>query len=137
MTVTSAYATIPAALRASVVRRMVVEEGFEDQQLAERSVTELEKFLSFCAAKPGQRYTPSHLVDEAWHALIAHTQGYRELCAYLTHGGFIDHTPPRSSEEAHLLIANFPKTAEAMTAGGYDIDPALWAEASHSSCGCV
>ena len=99
--------SISDALRASVIHRLVSEDNLGDLA-AVRYVDELEKFLAFCAANPGERYTPSDPVDRAWHALIAHTIGYREYCADLTGGSFIDHTPPRSIDEGQMLIGVDP-----------------------------
>lgn len=135
MTTAVTTRVLSPALRASVIRRLVAEEGL-DKQLAARSTSELEKFLVFCVANPGGRYTPNDEVDTAWHALLAHTAAYRDLCSALTGGSFIDHIPPRSAEEAHVLVANFPRTVWTMLAQGVDIDPSLWVEPSHSSCGC-
>jgi len=127
--------TMPDQMRMSVTHRLVSEDSFAEG-LAERAVAELEKFLEFCAHNPDRRFTPSDPVDKAWHAAIVHTASYRDFCRSLTGGSFIDHTPPRSADEARRLTANFPATVEAMRGASVELDAELWSSPSHSSCGC-
>lgn len=62
-----------------------------------RSVTEVAKFLSLCAAS-NETLTPSKLVDDVWHEMILFTRSYQSICTrYL--GRFVHHQPSNNSEQ--------------------------------------
>ncbi len=59
--------------------------------LANRSLTELLRFLHLCAFDP-RPLTPSELVDRCWHELILFTKLYQETCR-VAFGRFVHHNP--------------------------------------------
>lgn len=90
---------------------------------AQRIVTEALKFVVAAARFPTVKITPSHIVDEGWHALILHTNLYEKLCKRL--GRFVHHWPERPDEqryEPHALT----RTVALIEQAGFHVDSELW-----------
>lgn len=108
------------ARAAHLVRRD--NEGV-DQLLAERIVDEALKFVAAAATSTGRHLRPSKTVDMGWHAVILHTQVYRELCGAL--GRFVDHRP-EGPETLRRDADALDRTLDAIRAAGYAPDAYLW-----------
>lgn len=50
-----------------------------------------------------QKFTPSVLVDEAWHCLILHTRSYHQFCQQF-YGAFIHHHPGGDEATNHKQL---------------------------------
>jgi hypothetical protein len=116
------------------VNRLCQLEKLERQH-GERIANETLLFLEVCARNSGRRFTPSEDVDKGWHVLLQFTKEYRALCGRLG-GSMIDHTPPRSEDEADWLHQNFRTTVNLMAQQATGFDPSLWEAAATSICGC-
>lgn len=61
-----------------LVARVCAEHQDVDRALAARVVDQAAAFIATAAADPGQRLTPSPLVDLAWHEFLLRTKDYRK-----------------------------------------------------------
>ncbi|MFF0216936.1 glycine-rich domain-containing protein [Streptomyces vinaceus] len=124
----------PALSRSA--RHLLSDEGFArvahlvmrdnegvDRALAERIVDEALKFVVAAATTFGRRLRPSKTVDMGWHALILHTEMYRQLCASVDR--FVDHRP-EGPETLKRDADTLARTMEAIREAGYEPDAYLW-----------
>ncbi|MFF7525970.1 glycine-rich domain-containing protein [Streptomyces pseudovenezuelae] len=106
-----------------LVSRIVKDEEVEPG-LAGRIMDSALGFLYLSATSPGQRLSPSPLVDIGWHTFILYTRGYREFCQRVA-GRFIDHEP-NDVPEAPQKPSGIKRTIAAFKAAGLPIDEMLW-----------
>ncbi|MCX4780040.1 hypothetical protein [Streptomyces sp. NBC_01264] len=125
----------PTALSASA-QHLLTEEGFTrvthlvqrdndgiDEALAARIVDEALKFVAAAATSTGRHLRPSKTVDMGWHALILHTEMYREVCGGV--GRFVDHRP-EGPETLRRDADTLDSTMDAIREAGYEPDAYLW-----------
>lgn len=101
-----------------------------------RGVDQMAGFLAACAVTP-EPLGPSMFVDELWHAFIVRTADYAAFCDRIA-GRFIHHIPEDEREHDPRLpgkdAAMRARTVAAITAAGYDVDPAFWPELGAADC---
>ncbi|MFE6872786.1 glycine-rich domain-containing protein [Kitasatospora sp. NPDC057692] len=114
-----------------LVHRVAHDHAME-RQLAERVVDQALAFLGACAASPGARLSPSHLVDHGWHAFLMYTREYAAFCDRIA-GSFLHHRP----EDGDGLVRGraVAATTAALRAAGFQVDPELWAVSANCSEG--
>ncbi|MGA5598484.1 hypothetical protein ACPCSE_30040 [Streptomyces cellulosae] len=99
-------------------------EGVTTIELGMRIVDEALKFLVAAANNTKNRQLrPSKTVDMGWHALILHTEIYRDVCGNL--GQFIHHRP-EGPETLRRVATTLDTTQDAIREAGYQPDPYLW-----------
>ncbi|WP_371644768.1 MULTISPECIES: hypothetical protein [unclassified Streptomyces] len=108
---------------ARVARLVVRDNDGVDEVLAERIVDEAIKFVVTAATATGRQLRPSKTVDMGWHALILHTEMYRQLCASVAR--FVDHRP-EGPETLKRDADTLDRTMEAIREAGYEPDAYLW-----------
>ncbi|MBL1099478.1 glycine-rich domain-containing protein [Streptomyces coffeae] len=108
--------------RDAVVGTVLRDNPELDEAMALRIVSEAVKFVA-AEAVSDRPLTPSRVVDEGWHALILHTQLYRELCRRL--GRFVHHVPEAPDPERREPEA-LTRTQERIVEAGFTVDDALW-----------
>jgi hypothetical protein len=94
-----------------------------DAGTAGRIVDEALKFVTTAAQFRTVPISPSHVVDEGWHALILHTALYARLCERL--GSMVHHYPERPDASRHddeVMAGTIALIGEA----GYEPDMDLW-----------
>lgn len=123
---------VPAAVRARLTARIRADRPEIDADLADRIVTGTAVFLAVSAANPAARMVPSVLVDVGWHAWVLHTVEYAEFCEGI--GRFVHHVPDPTARTMARARVEVARTAEAITAAGFDVDPELWAISSAGDC---
>ncbi|MFJ6212530.1 glycine-rich domain-containing protein [Streptomyces sp. NPDC092296] len=112
----------PAAF-GGVVATVIDNNPDMEEAAAERIVVEALKFIDAAAQFPTVKITPSHVVDEGWHALILHTNLYENLCKSL--GRFVHHWPERPDPERHDEHA-LTRTVAVIEQAGHTVDRELW-----------
>jgi hypothetical protein len=120
---------IPAEDFDRLVTRTVAKEGI-DAGLATAAVDQALAFVATLATRPDVHIGPSASVDIGWHALLhGDTRVYRALCQRLGHT-FIDHVPEDADdhdlepgEDTDNILS---RTANAIAAAGYAVDPYMW-----------
>ena len=134
---------VPRRLWTLLVDR-IIKEWKVSPPLADRVLDQAIGFLRLCAARPGETYSPSTLVDIGWHVFIIHTKAYAAFCEALA-GRFIHHTPynedevdisgadcgpcgPCHNNEKGLPVGvnQLSRTVAAMRELGIPVDEALW-----------
>ncbi|MFE9834008.1 hypothetical protein ACFYP4_02495 [Streptomyces sp. NPDC005551] len=110
-----------------VARLVVRDNEGVDYQLAVRIVDEALKFIAVAASgkRDGRNLRPSKIVDMGWHALILHTELYRDVCGSL--GGFVHHRP-EGPETLRRDATTLDQTVDAIRASGYATDDYLWGD---------
>jgi hypothetical protein len=122
-------ADLDGATARSVVARLEKDEGVA-REAAERSVTELLKFLDLAAEMTAngddRALIPSAKVDAAWHAFILHTRPYTEFCER-RYGEYLHHdvTPPKESVTAREVF-EYARTRVLIERRYGDLDEELW-----------
>ncbi|MFJ4688657.1 glycine-rich domain-containing protein [Streptomyces sp. NPDC088789] len=116
-------ALLTSAAFGGVVATVVDNNPGMRADTAERIVGEALKFTDAAARFPTVRITPSHVVDEGWHALILHTHLYGKLCGRL--GRFVHHWPERPDAERHDEHA-LTRTVAVIEQAGHTVDSELW-----------
>ena len=119
---------IPAADFDRLVARTVAKEGIEEG-LATACVDQALALVATMASRPNVHMGPSDLVDIGWHALLhGDTRVYHALCDKL--GVFVHHVPD-DADDHHLEPGDdadniLTRTANAIAAAGYAVDPYMW-----------
>lgn len=108
-----------------VANRLVTKEDFEPG-LAARATNEAFAFVEICATKggPGMAFSPTAIVDEAWHAMILFTADYERLCTKL--GKFVHHVPHDHVGQDDDGKEALRATVEMMKSLGVAFDAELW-----------
>ena len=119
---------IPEADFDRLVARIVAKEGL-DAGLAAACVDQALALVATIASKPAVHMGPSDLVDIGWHGLLhGDTRVYHALCDRL--GTFVHHVPD-DADDHHLEPGDdadniLTRTANAIAAAGYKVDPYMW-----------
>ncbi|MCX4546513.1 hypothetical protein [Streptomyces sp. NBC_01565] len=106
-----------------IVHLVVRDNDGVEEPLAVRIVDEALKFVAAAAQTTGRHLRPSKVVDMGWHALILHTDLYRNLCTLL--GRFVDHRP-EGPETLRRDADTLDRTMDAIREAGYEPDAYLW-----------
>lgn len=120
-----------------VVNRLVTKEGLEPTTAA-KATSDAFAFVQLVAATDDSErsFTPTKLVDQAWHATILFTKGYAALCR--TVGRFVHHEPHDHPVTGPAATAAVLNTIEAFEAAGIPVNDDLWSFAlevdSGSNC---
>lgn len=111
-----------------LVARTAEKEGL-DAGLAAACVDQALALVATIASKPDVHMGPSDLVDIGWHALLhGDTRVYHALCDRL--GRFVHHVPD-DADDHHLEPGDdtdniLSRTANAISAAGFAVDPYMW-----------
>jgi hypothetical protein len=125
---TAGRTLIPAEDFDRLVTRTVIKEGI-DAGLAAACVDQALALVATIATRPDVHMGPSDLVDIGWHALLhGDTRVYHTLCERL--GAFVHHVPD-DADDHHLQPGDdtdniLTRTANAIAAAGYAVDPYMW-----------
>lgn len=85
------------------------------------------KFLSLCAARPGEAFVPSIKVDNAWHEFILCTKEYTEHCSEF--GTYVHHDPTDEPD-----IEAYERTRTALKEQFGSINSEIWPPAHAGGC---
>lgn len=119
---------IPAEDFDRLIARTIDKEGL-DAGLAAACVDQALALIATIATQPQVHMGPSDLVDIGWHALLhGDTRVYHALCDRL--GVFVHHVPDdaddhrlQPGDDADNILS---RTANAIAAAGYVVDPYMW-----------
>lgn len=102
-----------------------------DRVMAVRVFGQAVAYLVTAMEKMGERLElgPGVLVDIGVHTFILDTKNYRDFCARLLDGGFLDHTPEVEFKNDGTVM----RTAQVIAANGFAVDWPLW-EADAAKC---
>lgn len=121
---------IPEANFDQIVARIVAKDRPDfDESLAAAAVDQALALIATIATRPDVHMGPSDLVDVGWHALLhGDTRVYHALCERL--GTFVHHIPD-DADDHHLEPGDdadnlLTRTANAIAAAGYAVDPYMW-----------
>lgn len=121
---------IPAADFDRVVARIIAKDRPDlDEGVAGACVDQALALIATIATRPDVHMGPSDMVDVGWHALLhGDTRVYHTLCDRL--GAFVHHVPD-DADDHHLLPGEdadniLTRTANAIAAAGYAVDPYMW-----------
>lgn len=88
----------------------VMKENLWDRNYTLRVIEEYKKFL-WLSTKT--KVSPSHQIDQVWHAHILYTQDYQLQSWYLNKGMYIHHNPTSSKDKAIQGIKPYIDTKSA------------------------
>lgn len=126
-------ALLDETLRERLIGRIEKTESGMTRELAERILDQAIGYLQLAALMPGERFTPSPLVDIGWHAFLLYTRDYTAFCSRLTGGGYIHHEP--HDNPLVTPVSTRPvRTMLAMRQAGITVDEALWAGCAYCDC---
>lgn len=106
----------------SVVRTIVDNNPGMAADTAARIADQAVLFVVASAQNPGAYTAPSRVVDEGWHALLAHSLSYMQLCERF--GSYVHHFPGYDPTNYDPQILD--RTRSLMEAAGGTIDEELW-----------
>jgi hypothetical protein len=92
-----------------IVRRLIAEDGFENHDIAMRSIAEYERFFLIAAQHSDDPHVPSHRVDMVWQRHMLDTVAYAEDCARWA-GAYlhrVDAVPPDAYEQTLNLLGPY------------------------------
>lgn len=117
-----------------LARRVATEHDGVSREFAERIADQTLAFVGAAAVNDGPPLRPGRLVNLGWHEFLLFTREYDEVCRSL--GRFVHHVPdaPAGLVRAVGAADELARTAAAIDAAGYVVDPDLWAP-SADKCG--
>lgn len=83
------------------LRKRIEREYSLTPETAQEAVSGMEVFLQECADNPKAKFTPSEMVDKAWHAFILYTREYARFCQQVA-GRFLHHSPALVTDVGRL-----------------------------------
>ncbi|WP_030988453.1 glycine-rich domain-containing protein [Streptomyces sp. NRRL S-1813] len=128
---TRAFELIAPEIRGDLIVTVREEWPELSDDLGDRGVHQMVVFLATSAGTDAPM-TPSRRVDLFWHAFVLRTKLYADFCTAL--GGFIHHVPDRGSRNPVEARAALIRTRNAISAAGYEIDPAFWPGENAADC---